>query len=183
MYSVGDNGELHPLTDPHWLRESIHVFDGEFTEEDDKLGLVDVVLGLWWRSLTLPEAEHTPSHEVLHELVAQERDSVFPAAYFALGEYSCVHIVEELAAQQTRRRSRKLQRSASSLLHQASEKLSAAMPTTPRAAPAGGLGTLRQRAQRLLGRGKAAPPTAPGSLSDKSIDLGALLHGKGWRLA
>jgi hypothetical protein len=169
MYSVGAGGSLDPLTDPHWLRQSIHVFGGEFTLEEDKLKLVDVVLGLWWRSLTLPKAERSPSHAELHELVRQHRAAVFPAVLFEMGSYCCVRIVEELAAQQTSR-SGSFPRS----MRVASEKLVAAVTTSGARRPAS-----PARAPRWpLGRWRVPPSR---ELPRKSIDLGVLLDDKGWR--
>ena len=41
--------ELQPLSlgVPNWASESVAVFDGEFTVDEDKALLVDLVLGLW----------------------------------------------------------------------------------------------------------------------------------------
>ena len=47
-----ENGALHRVEDrPAWYKEAMHVFDGDFKNESDKLALVDPVLGLWARLL------------------------------------------------------------------------------------------------------------------------------------
>ena len=63
---------LHDLTnDSQWLKDSIHVFDGNFTVESDKSDLVDTVLGLY--SLVLSERH---SGGLLGQLIADDKDNV-----------------------------------------------------------------------------------------------------------
>jgi len=61
-----------------WLRDSVRVFDGDFTEPSDKEVLVDVLLGLYGFSLL---DESGRSNELV-KLVKEAHGSVFPQPYF-----------------------------------------------------------------------------------------------------
>ena len=56
--------------------ESIFVFEGDFTLEEDKDALVNVVLGLW--SLVDANEEGGETADSIHDLVTAHRSRVFP---------------------------------------------------------------------------------------------------------
>jgi len=77
---VGDGDELDPLENkPKWYNDSIHVFEGDFTNPDDKYALVDTVCGVWAHALRSKSSDSA----MLIELVRNNRDSIFPRAYFS----------------------------------------------------------------------------------------------------
>eukprot|EP00966_Prymnesium_polylepis_P313631 7247307-Prymnesium_polylepis.1 len=51
MYVHDERGHLVALTDREWYAASIRVYDGDFSVEDDKMNLVDTVVGLWAHAL------------------------------------------------------------------------------------------------------------------------------------
>jgi hypothetical protein len=78
--SEGHPRGLTPVSKTRWHLESIFVFEGDFTVEEDKDKLVNVVLGLW--SLVDADTEGSETVDSLHELVQAHRDRVFPRRYF-----------------------------------------------------------------------------------------------------
>jgi len=72
--------ELEPLENrPKWYTDSIHVFQGEFTDTNDKAALVDTVCGVWAHALR----SKTKDSEMLVELVRKNRANIFPTEYFS----------------------------------------------------------------------------------------------------
>jgi len=79
MYVFEAGGALTPISDqPFWYRDSIHVFDGEFTVDADKLKLVDTVLGLYAHALRFEDEDS----KIIQKLVLENKASVFPPKYF-----------------------------------------------------------------------------------------------------
>ena len=62
-----------------WCATAVLVFEGHFTVEEDKLALVDTVLGLWSKALSTSQHGATGR---LAEMVSSRMDRVFPPAYF-----------------------------------------------------------------------------------------------------
>ncbi|CAK0903450.1 unnamed protein product [Prorocentrum cordatum] len=80
MY-IYEGGNLEQLLDrPHWYEASVKVFEGDFTVEADKYNIVDPVMGLWYIALLNADRQNIDS--LLIDLVNQNKESVFPAAYF-----------------------------------------------------------------------------------------------------
>eukprot|EP00966_Prymnesium_polylepis_P080483 1864804-Prymnesium_polylepis.2 len=70
---------LEPLANkPQWMRDSIHVFEGDFSVAQDKYALVDTVCGVWAHALRSASADA----QALTALVQQHRASIFPVEYF-----------------------------------------------------------------------------------------------------
>jgi hypothetical protein len=68
---------------PAWQRQSLHVFDGNFTKAEDKDKLVDSVLGLWAQARTAEEeGDLKAGRRMLTDYIEAHRDSVFPKDYF-----------------------------------------------------------------------------------------------------
>jgi len=63
---------------PKWCMDSVHVFEGDFTVDSDRLYLVDTVCGIWAHALRT----QAPDSAMLFELVGKHRASIFPKAYF-----------------------------------------------------------------------------------------------------
>lgn len=79
LYTGANGGALDPLVNkPKWLRDSIHVFEGDFTVEADKLALVDTVCGVWAHALR----SKSEDGKQLVKLVMDHRESIFPTSYF-----------------------------------------------------------------------------------------------------
>jgi len=72
---------------PKWFEDSVHVFDGDFTEPKDKYALVDTVVGIWAHVIrhtktladTDPIAKDT---KLLVEMVNKHKETIFPKEYF-----------------------------------------------------------------------------------------------------
>lgn len=80
MYLLGADGEMNVISDdPAWYTMACRVFEGDFTVEDDKHSLVDIIIGLWYTALV--DEAHGDS-ESLKEYVMQNKDEVFPKKYF-----------------------------------------------------------------------------------------------------
>uniref|UniRef100_A0A7S4EWI0 Uncharacterized protein n=4 Tax=Chrysotila carterae TaxID=13221 RepID=A0A7S4EWI0_CHRCT len=62
-----------------WLKSAVHVYDGEFACDSDRVNLVDTVIGLW--SLALLHRDSAEREKVI-SLVQEHRESVFPVKYF-----------------------------------------------------------------------------------------------------
>ena len=74
-----DSGKLEPLakdTDK-WVESSILVFEGDYSQPESRVELVDTVLGLY--AMTLHDTE---KHATLHDLVEKQKKRVFPAEFF-----------------------------------------------------------------------------------------------------
>ena len=79
VYGANDLKGLTALSSTPWYLDSIFVFEGDFTVEDDKYALVDVVIGMW-AMLMCVERKHDVLH--LYELVEKDKARVFPERYF-----------------------------------------------------------------------------------------------------
>jgi len=80
MYLYEGDGQLQLLEDKQsWYKESIKVFEGDFTVDADKHSLVDPVMGLWYMSLVNENHEHMG---FLKKLVEEHKEAVFPQEYF-----------------------------------------------------------------------------------------------------
>jgi hypothetical protein len=83
--SIDGNNYLTPINQKgNWYRDSIHVFQADFTVDDDKFKLVDTVLGLYAHAL-LSRDEDTASQREdawLHEEIRSHKKTVFPDEYF-----------------------------------------------------------------------------------------------------
>jgi len=84
-----DEVELKPLKDPKWFMDSIHVFEGDFTDPADKQKLVDTSIGLWAHTmmehqnlLTSSTKRDQGPDETVYSLIQQHKSTVFPKAYF-----------------------------------------------------------------------------------------------------
>merc|ERR1712217_383973 len=62
-----------------WYSQSIKVFMGDFTVDDDKWKLVDTVMGLWYLALL---NEKRADNAMLKKLVQTNKEEVFPKLYF-----------------------------------------------------------------------------------------------------
>lgn len=79
MYLHTGSSVLEPLANkPKWLRDSIHVFEGDFTVVEDKHALVDTVCGVWAHALRSQSADA----QEITALVQKHRASIFPVEYF-----------------------------------------------------------------------------------------------------
>ena len=80
MYMYTDSG-LEPLSDsPKVLKDATEVYQGVFTDPEDKTRLVDVSLTLWAR--LLQRKQQLPSLEGMWKLVNSNRENVFPVDFF-----------------------------------------------------------------------------------------------------
>merc|ERR1712079_988022 len=67
MYVFAD-GELSPFRQhPEKYKDSIHVFDGNFTIDEDKKEIVDTILGLW--AVCCVQQMNHPEVKELHSLI------------------------------------------------------------------------------------------------------------------
>lgn len=75
---------LTPLSDrPEWIARSLQVFEGTFSYEEDKLKLVDTVLGLWAHAFV--------DKDDVFQAVSERKSAIFPEKYFG----DLVEILEE----------------------------------------------------------------------------------------
>lgn len=69
-----------------WVTESICVFEGEFSNVEDKVKLVDIVLGLWFIALQSDtrgaRAEEARERRVILDAIEANKARVFPAEIF-----------------------------------------------------------------------------------------------------
>jgi len=76
---IFEDGALISLTNKEqWFEESINVFAGQFTVEDDKWHLVDTVLGLYAHTLQGSSMEDN----FVRKLLVEHKKTVFPPKYF-----------------------------------------------------------------------------------------------------
>ena len=67
---------------PDWLADATRVFEGDFTLDEDRLKIVDTVLGLWAMVLSLSRQGDSAAAEVHEVVMRQPRGTVFPPKYF-----------------------------------------------------------------------------------------------------
>ena len=85
---LGEENRLEALVNkPKWYHDSVHVFQGNFTQEGDKKILVDTVCGVWAHALRSKAKESA----MLVELVAKHKATIFPKEYFE----DLIEIMEE----------------------------------------------------------------------------------------
>jgi len=85
---LGEENRLEALVNkPKWYHDSVHVFQGDFTQEGDKKILVDTVCGVWAHALRSKAKESA----MLVELVAKHKATIFPKEYFE----DLIEIMEE----------------------------------------------------------------------------------------
>jgi len=63
-----------------WYRDSIRVYQGNFTVDADKSKLVDTMLSFW--GYLLKNRHSSGGHQELYELVEEHKEEVFPKEYF-----------------------------------------------------------------------------------------------------
>jgi len=91
MFAIERAGDLGMIDEQDaWVDDSIRVFGGDFTFEEDKRQLVDVVLGLWSLTLVAHAAGLTHVLPIIKKVDAQKAE-VFPSEHF--GEM--VNMLEE----------------------------------------------------------------------------------------
>lgn len=78
MYLFVDDELELLLNRPRWLKDSIHVFEGDFTVIDDKYALVDTVCGVWAHALR----SRADDAKDLRKLVQEHKASIFPKEFF-----------------------------------------------------------------------------------------------------
>ena len=74
MFIYGKKGVLEPADSHHVIKDSVFVYEGDFTVAADKTKIVDTVLGLW--SICLETKGE------LLDLVNADRERAFPREYF-----------------------------------------------------------------------------------------------------
>lgn len=73
-----DSPDLPVPRDCNWVHDSLLVYEGDYTKEDNKNDIVDVVLGLY--AMVLKDKEGVTQQ--LYEMINLKSPRIFPAEYF-----------------------------------------------------------------------------------------------------
>lgn len=120
MFLFGKNQKLQPITEADAMRESIFVFEGDFTVNADKYKIVDTVLGLW--AILLAQQGS------LLEQVNAQFERAFPREYF--GSDNLATLLEEVLTEHPERRPVVTPKSKSALGRSESSKANMAPSST-----------------------------------------------------